>query len=379
MTPEEFKEHPIFLSLNDLRAKAKKRVSSENHDNIDDLARLALKACDFTQARLSVVDPDLASDAHLTTSKDHINNISVHMENNNLDQLHGTKDLLLKSIAIWPVSLRTDERVEYLDEQIQKATEEMAQYWSDLSDKEGQVSTLEARTQALTDETETIRDSLISVIGDHNEDHRNNQQSLNDTYTETLDELKTSFETWAETKTENIQGFHDRANELLELIAEKGVTGRYRAEATGHFKTANALRALSLLIWVAMIGAVAYLVFGVSKGSFDIGVFLQKVAVIVLGSIPASYAARESTRHRAAGYTLQRKQLELTAMGPFLQNLPEDNDAKQKLLELAEKYFIGGGDEGWSNPASQPSASQLTKILERAHINKLIERSLNDK
>ena len=63
-----------------------------------------------------------------------------------------------------------------------------------------------------------------------------------------------------------------------------------------------------------------------------------RFAAALLFALPATYLARESTRHREEATRSRRIELELTSLGPFIE--PLDADIKAELRKtLVDTYF----------------------------------------
>ena len=159
------------------------------------------------------------------------------------------------------------------------------------------------------------------------------------------------FESARTTETENseahlssIRGLEMEARNLVGLIGNTAVTGNYQKTANQEHKTADIMRYLSL----GSIGVVGFLailiVWNVSAIDFnwEVALFRLLVGLPFIGL--AIYCARESSRHRSNEERNRRIELELTALEPYLYQLPPEK-AKEIREKLTEKYFGNGGTE----------------------------------
>jgi hypothetical protein len=102
--------------------------------------------------------------------------------------------------------------------------------------------------------------------------------------------------------------------------------------------------------------------------NFDWTKSLIRILAAAALSYPATYAARESNKHRKLEVLNRKAELELTAINPFIELLPEQK--KQAIKEkLVEKYFGNSGtllndlDSKKGEDISIGSIERLIKIL----------------
>jgi len=118
-----------------------------------------------------------------------------------------------------------------------------------------------------------------------------------------------------------------------------------------------------LLVWT---------IIDLSSDGFDwVKSAIRLVAAAAL-SYPATYAARESSKHRNLETLNRNAELELASINPFIENLSDDK--KQLIKEkLAEKYFGNHKNndfldekenEGLSVPAIERLLNAIAKIKE---------------
>ena len=81
-------------------------------------------------------------------------------------------------------------------------------------------------------------------------------------------------------------------------------------------------------------------------------------------SYPATYAARESNKHRRLEILNRKAELELAAINPFIELLPENK--KQEIKEkLVEKYFGNNSNilADMDNQIEDDSISAVDRLL----------------
>ena len=112
-----------------------------------------------------------------------------------------------------------------------------------------------------------------------------------------------------------------------------------------------------------MVGAISLTIFVSVENGFDwkLAIFRLMAALVLI--IPATYAAKESSRHRALENHNRRAELELASLDPYLEKLPEDkrNEIKEN---LTVKFF--GLDDGASQSDEPVTYNSLLELIKMA-------------
>src|SRR6218665_2983003 len=131
---------------------------------------------------------------------------------------------------------------------------------------------------------------------------------------------------------------HEEAKKLVHIVGNTALIGDYQKVADQNKKNANLFRLVALGFMVAMSGFLICHIIELSRRDFDLYQSLARILAASLLAYPATYAARESARHRNLEIQNRNLELELALIEPFIDPLPEDK--KQKIREdLANKYF----------------------------------------
>lgn len=149
-----------------------------------------------------------------------------------------------------------------------------------------------------------------------------------------------------------------------------GVTGNYQNIANSHKSNADFWRIMAIIFMTVFSGLLVWTIIDLSSAGFDwVKSTIRLVAAAAL-SYPATYAARESSKHRKLETQNRNAELELASINPFIENLSDDK--KQIIKEkLAEKYFGNNRNddflneqetEGLSIPAVERLLNALAKI-----------------
>lgn len=158
-------------------------------------------------------------------------------------------------------------------------------------------------------------------------------------FKERLDEL----ETQASSLTSSLKEKDEQAAMILGQAAASVVAGGYIQEAREQRKEADTWRLIAIGIAIAILALVAISqAFAPLEASASLEETLHDVLVrSPFGLVPtlvASFAIRESGKHRAREQTARRLALELTAFRPFLAELPV-SDRNSVISKGASRYF----------------------------------------
>jgi hypothetical protein len=130
----------------------------------------------------------------------------------------------------------------------------------------------------------------------------------------------------------------NEAAKIVNVIGNIGATGNFQRIANEHEKSANTWRCIAILFMAGLSGLVIWSVVSLGANQFDwVKSVLRIIAAAVL-SYPATYASRESAKHRKLENFNRKLELELSSIDAFIELLPDEK--KQVIKEkLAEKYF----------------------------------------
>lgn len=167
----------------------------------------------------------------------------------------------------------------------------------------------------------------------------------------------------ADAHVEELNVKEQKGRVLIGLLGNTAITGNYKVIADTETKVANGWR------W----GTVAFFAIGVAyaltafwthltAGSTpDFWTFAMRFVTAIALAAPAFYTARESARHRTNADRARQRELELTALGPFLDELPKE-DQKKIRTSLVERYFGNEIDAHEAkNPVDLKGATELVK------------------
>ena len=237
----------------------------------------------------------------------------------------------------------------------------------------------------LTNETLTEKDTEIKILHDaitakslEIQALSSNLQTQIDTsisnYTKQVNDDRTLFreEITADRekiKTDTTEIIHDLerklsdATKLVNVIGNVGVTGNYQNIANHHKDTANSWRYIAVGFMCLLSGLLIYSIWRISDPAYDWHKAVIRIISAAILIYPATYAARESSKHRQLENYNRKAELELAAINPFIEIL--DETKKQAIKEkLVDKYFGNNIEfERDSFKAENVSVDLLEKIV----------------
>ena len=105
-------------------------------------------------------------------------------------------------------------------------------------------------------------------------------------------------------------------------------------------------------------------IWNIGSDNYDWKMSLVRILSALVLTYPATYAARESAKHRKLENLNRKSELELASINPFIEMLSDEK--KESIKEkLVEKYF--GNSEGYLDKESDKSEDGVPfKVLDKA-------------
>ncbi len=167
-----------------------------------------------------------------------------------------------------------------------------------------------------------------------------------------------------------IQHYEEKKNEVnkaLGIVSEKILAGGYDGAAINEKKTADLLRWGSIACMVGIVAIIGYSLYETTKSDFNLYASILRFAFSILLFVPATYLARESNKHRQQQISHIQKTLDITAIGPYIESIPEP--AKHLLkAKIAEKLFAAQISNSDTTPLNIQEL--LIKIIEKMEFKK---------
>lgn len=136
---------------------------------------------------------------------------------------------------------------------------------------------------------------------------------------------------------DDLEAKQREAGKIVQIVGNIGVTGNYQKLATDERKAASLWRFFTLCFFSVSVGVIAWGIISFTGGA-DWHLAVIRVLAAIGLTAPAYYTARESARHRSTADAASRAELELASLGPFIQSLPEVEQAQIR-KDLISRYF----------------------------------------
>ncbi len=397
MTVTDFENHTIFEKLFHLNTKLNDK-EFRKLIGIDSLNFFETSE-NYLKDRLKLTIPIIVQEAELTTISQEIDNalaqINAFIGNSNLGHITNATNHLYTAISRvrnlpLPFSkndfnfsrsisnfeklvkekhetLVTDNKelinkVEQLNNEIAANKEELQRISKLLLLKETEIQNLTSTYQ--TD----YNNFKSSASQNHEQDRIAYKTEFNQFKQEFVNEkesIKASIATDTESLIAELNVKLTEAKKIVGVIGDVSVTGNYQQVANSHKSDANTLRAIAIVLMTILSGLLIYAIWDISTGTFDWVKSVVRIMAAAALSYPATYAARESSKHRILENVNRKAELELASINPFIELLPEIK--KQEIKEkLVEKYFgnnLYADSESISQKEDDVSVNALERIL----------------
>ncbi len=402
MTSESFKNHNIFDRLNSFEEILEKDVVQEKVD----LEKLSFFQTVFSyiNQRVKLTIPDLVQQAELDNLSNEMNagitQINQFLGNNNaghLDNATNNFNAAINRIKNFPIPVAKADfnfsrkianfektaksKYNALEKHKEKLENAISDFEKDLKNKETEIQNLiklvENKETEIQNLSSTFRTDFENIKSTHNQSFQNDKtqfrteiDAVKEEFREEIVEIKEEIDNDTTDLISKLTTKLEEAERLVNIIGNVGVTGNYQNIANSHKSSADFWRVMAIIFMAVFSVLLVWTIIDLSSEGFDwVKSVIRLVAAAAL-SYPATYAARESSKHRKLETQNRNAELELASINPFIENLSDDK--KQIIKEkLAEKYFGNNKNddflneketEGLSIPALERLLNALAKI-----------------
>lgn len=381
MTSNEFETHPIFEKVEQIIV----RLSEQEIREKIDLEKLNFfdSSCKYIKDRIKLTIPTITPIAEFSTISQEIENaiaqINSFIGNSNVGHLSNAEGHLntalvrvrnlplpfakndfnfAKSIANFEEIVKS-KYVE-IENENKALKEELLTIKNGLIEKHNQITQfsdlLTAKSTEITNLTSTYQTDYNNIKATANQSFETDRKTFRSEITSDRNTFRTEVTadretfrreindkiTAVETKTNDTVNIIDtkleEAKRLVNVIGNVGVTGNYQNIANEHKRTANFWRYAAIGFMTILSGLLIYAIWDVSSANYDWVKSLIRVIAAAALSYPATYAARESSKHRKLENLNRKLELELAALTPFIEMLDELKKKEIK-AELVKRYF----------------------------------------
>lgn len=390
---ERFLNHGVFKSLTDLETELQSaEVPSDDPDIIEARTRLDY-VIGYVSKVIHEADPLLVTSRMLDPIREQLShvlsNIQVFLRNPNserghLDSANSHADTLLESIRLLPLlSVSRDQSghgSEKLQEQVagfrekagaflrelKKERDQSKKEFQSLSEKVIQVSEAVGEQGRVIDEQKNRLDSALNGFAERSAQAESQRASTFNAATtkqgqefsahvksletrteqsltrskQVMDEKVAELDGQAKSALVKLEEDRRKGTELVGLIANVGVTGKFKSIADSERWYANAFRWIGLLLMIIISILAAVMLYRVVTvdASVEWKFLAVKIFTIVTLLLPALYCTKEAEKHRQRERINRKFELELTAIDPYLESLPVEKRHALK-EQLAVKFF----------------------------------------
>lgn len=402
MTSENFEKHNIFDRLNSFQ----EILANDDVKEKIDLEKLSFfqTVYAYINQRVKLTIPDLVQQAELDALSDELNGgisqINSFLGNSNIGHLNNATNNLnaaINRIKSFPIPVAKADfnfsrkiaefeniaksKYKSLEKEKNELKSEIENFKTDLSEKETEIQRLikliEGKENEIQNLNSTFQTDFNNIKSEHNQSFANDKKS----YRAEIDKAKESFKTEIEklkngidkdtiSIIEQLETKLEEAKKLVNLIGNVGITGNYQNIANNHKSSADFWRIMAIVFMSIFSLLLVWTIIDLSSDGFDwVKSTIRLVAAAAL-SYPATYAARESSKHRKLETLNRNAELELASINPFIEGLSDDK--KQVIKEkLVEKYFGNNKNndfldtkenEGLSIPAFEKILNAISKL-----------------
>lgn len=402
MTSESFEKHSIFDRLSSLE----EILSNDELKEKIDLEKLSFFQTVFSyiNQRVKLTIPDLVQQAELDALSTELNagneQINSFSGNNNIGHLTNAinnfnaainriKGLPIpvakadfnfsRKIADFEKTVKS--KYKSLEKENDTIKSEIEKFKTDLTTKEAEIQRLlkliEGKEAEIQNLNSTFQTNFNNIKSEHNQNFENDKKTYRleidkakENFREEIDELKESIDTDTSKIVEQLNTKLTEAKTLVNLIGNVGITGNYQNIANSHKKSADFWRVMAIVFMTIFSILLVWTIIDLSADGFDWTKSLIRIIAAAALSYPATYAARESSKHRKLETINRNAELELASINPFIEGLADDKKQVIK-AKLVEKYFGNNNNndfldskepEGLSVPAFEKLLNAISKF-----------------
>ena len=224
----------------------------------------------------------------------------------------------------------------------------------------------ERSTQAQREQDQQFSKSLENIKNEASELFAAQEDSLDellDTQRNEIDQTQKELTEKTSSLIENIESQKNKAGELLNIIANTGMVGGFQKEADSEKKSYIIWSVFAVLCFIGLILFAIWAFSGAEENGVNIAMVGSRIFAATAFGILAAYAARQADKHRKAERRNRRLQLEIAAIGPYLNDLPDEMQYEVR-REIADRVF--GRIESAEGDQESVPATSLYDLLKRA-------------
>lgn len=377
----EFKNHPIHQKILELKSRCNDSKTKEKVDA--DLLLIIKTFYQFLNDRLGLAIHALVNPDELNAIQNELQSTLTHLTeyltDNNTGRLQAVQQNINNSMPFVrniPIILNKAEfnfseinanYSDFIETKIAAINESIAQLNKDIDVSHtqfmGQNNIIDSLKTQLADQqnqTQEIANDFRNYLQGIQQEFEQRGILISNAQKQQFEETKTEFATRVDLLINEIMEKRDKARQMLNVIGQEGTAAHYLDTAVKHTKTANLFRWISLGLMLIICIFILAMIWS-SQGEFNWQRYALRLLSISIFIYPATYAARESSKHRNLAHQRETAAVELVSIEPFIELL--DDAKKQEIKEkLTEKYFGNGHSHPQQTNATAPETVPIDMI-----------------
>ncbi len=377
----EFKNHPIHQKILELKSRCNDSKTKEKIDA--DLLLIIKTFYQFLNDRLGLAIHSLVNTDELNAIQNELQSTLTHLTeyltDNNTGRLQAVQQNINNSMPFVrniPIILNKAEfnfseinanYSDFIETKIAAINESIAQLNKDIDVSHtqflGQNNIIDSLKTQLADQqnqTQEIANDFRNYLQGIQQEFEQRGILISNAQKQQFEETKTEFATRVDLLIDEIMEKRDKARQMLNVIGQEGTAAHYLDTAVKHTKTANLFRWISLGLMLIICIFILAMIWS-SQGEFNWQRYALRLLSISIFIYPATYAARESSKHRNLAHQRETAAVELVSIEPFIELL--DDAKKQEIKEkLTEKYFGNGHSHPQQTNATAPETVPIDMI-----------------
>jgi predicted nucleic acid-binding Zn-ribbon protein len=381
-----FREHELWTVVEQARATMNSTVLPESAAERDALDYVGM-VLELLEQRRNETDARQISPAMLNSTQSAASNFSSYLSQAKIGQytwaqVAGQADEVLTSLAQWPpmklsrylagvngavesFQRRTLEAADAVEEralEIRKALGEIDAKQTKLA------STIDVERQRITEAIATFTSEGDEAVREWTDAHENTLKQRIDRWDEQLESARTA----AAQHNTRMDEYEAKSRKVLEAVGVNATATDFGVYANDQRDTANTWRIVAVLVFVVAGGwFIASSFPWFTDGARVWESALARLGVTAAVAAVGLYAARESSQHRQQERRAKQVQLVLTALEPFIANLPTADQDKLR-VSSAEAIFVlaeapaSSSDDDTTNRLLSLANSLAAKFPDRA-------------
>lgn len=357
-------ESAAWAAVEKLKEAFKAISGQEGLPDAEQLSQLG-RQLDFIAERLLRADPDLAPaqpmqelGSHLNGAHSQVTALASNHNRQHLKQAAAHMSAAIQYVMSLPL-VDSAERMQQGFSDIlvdaKQAADIVVDSISDRSEElENTIRRLQEQATSLEADVKSTKERTDAVVAEYQKQFSDNENTRAKRFEDQLKKVNEQSESFKARLEQDASTARDelaeKAKSLLEMMQAReaeiralaramgasGVSTTFQATANSNERAANLLRFLAIVLLLSMVAIIGGALWKSHTVSLETTLIRFLAAMLI--SIPATYLARESAHQRAEAVRSRRIEVELAALGPFIEPLEGEEKAELR-KKLVETYF----------------------------------------